>query len=139
LDLGRYFLERFLMKYKRQGPTNFSPEAEVRLTAYDWPGNVRELRNVVERIVVLGRGSTVLPEHLPREIAVAVAPTALPAEAGPRFELALPDEGISLEDVERQLIAQALTKASGNKTLAAKLLGMTYDSLRYQIKKFGLE
>jgi DNA-binding NtrC family response regulator len=139
MDLARYFLARFLVKYKRQGPTSISPEAEARLTAYDWPGNVREVRNVIERIVVLGRGSTVLLEHLPREIAGAVAQAAAPPGAGPRFELALPDEGISLEEVERQLIEQALAKTSGNKTLAAKLLGMTYDSLRYQIKKFGLE
>jgi DNA-binding NtrC family response regulator len=140
LALARYFLGRFLVKYKRQGPTDFSPEAEARLSAYDWPGNVREVRNVVERIVVLGRGQKVLPEHLPREIAGASA-SAPPAAAGAAkgFELLLPDEGLSLEDVERQLIEQALAKAGGNKTLAAKLLGMTYDSLRYQIKKFELE
>ncbi len=138
LVLARYFLGRFLTKYKRQGPTDFSPEAERRLTAYDWPGNVREVRNVVERIVVLGRGATVLPEQLPREISGASAPVA-PSGGGRGFEFTLPDEGLSLEAVERQLIEQALAKAGGNKTLAAKLVGMTYDSLRYQIKKYGLE
>ncbi|MCU0222523.1 MAG: sigma-54 dependent transcriptional regulator [Acidobacteria bacterium] len=139
LALARYFLGRFLVKYKRPGPTDFSPEAEARLSAYDWPGNVREVRNVVERIVVLGRGQKVLPEHLPREIAGASAAPAVAPGAAKGFELSLPDEGLSLEDVERQLIEQALAKAGGNKTVAAKLLGMTYDSLRYQIKKFALE
>ena len=135
--LARHFLGRFLAKYKRSGPTAFSPEAERRFTAYDWPGNVRELRNVVERIVVLGRGSTVLSEHLPREIAGSSGPAA---GAAPRpFEIVLPEEGLSLDEVERQLIEQALAKAGGNKTLAARLLHMTYDSLRYQIKKYGLE
>ena len=136
--LGRHFLGRFLAKYKRSGPTGFSPEAERRFIAYDWPGNVRELRNVVERIVVLGRGQTVLPEHLPREIGGAPGGPAVATGARP-FEFVLPEEGLSLDDVERQLIEQALAKTGGNKTLAARLLSMTYDSLRYQIKKFGLE
>ena len=51
----------------------------------------------------------------------------------------LPEEGINLDDLEKKLIMQALKKAAGNKTLAAKLLGLSYDSLRYQIKKFNLE
>ena len=53
--------------------------------------------------------------------------------------LTIPDTGLSLEEVERSLILQALEKAGQNKTAAAKLLGITYDSLRYQVKKFGLE
>ncbi|MEW6720418.1 MAG: helix-turn-helix domain-containing protein, partial [Thermodesulfobacteriota bacterium] len=53
--------------------------------------------------------------------------------------LSIPDAGLSLEEVEKTLIRQALEKAGGNKTVAAKLLGITYDSLRYQAKKFGLE
>jgi transcriptional regulator with GAF, ATPase, and Fis domain len=57
------------------------------------------------------------------------------AESG----ITIPDEGISLEKLERQLIIQALEKAGGNKTLAARLLDVSYDSLRYQIKKFGLD
>ncbi len=142
--VARHFLGRFTAKYRRQQPADFSPDAERLLVGYDWPGNVRELRNVVERVVVLGRSALVQPEHLPREIAGATAAAAALAAAGGGgagrpFEMVLPDAGISLEDLERQLIAQALQKAAGNKTVAAKLLGMTYDSLRYQIKKFNLE
>ena len=138
LVIARYFMERFVKKYKRAGPTEISQDAERMLVEYDWPGNVREVRNVVERIVVLGRSTTVLPEHLPRELAGS---PRTPAEElpGRSFEVALPDGGISLDEVEKQLIIQALAKAGGNKTLAAKLLGISYDSLRYQIKKFGLD
>ncbi|HEX9191566.1 MAG TPA: helix-turn-helix domain-containing protein, partial [Candidatus Deferrimicrobiaceae bacterium] len=104
--------------------------------SYRWPGNVRELRNIVERIVVLETEEIILPEHLPAEI---LKPRAREAEKGHAPGITIPDTGLSLEEVERNLILQALEKAKQNKTLAAKLLGITYDSLRYQVKKFGLE
>ena len=61
------------------------------------------------------------------------------AAAKPGPELTIPDAGLSLEEVEKNLIIQALKRAGQNKTQAAKLLGMSYDSLRYQVKKFRLE
>ena len=134
LLLAQYFLSFFAMKYNRAGPKRFSSDAERFLLSYRWPGNVRELRNVVERIVVLESCETVLPEHLPKEI---LYPKSSTAAAGPG--ITLPEGGLFLDEVERQLILQALERAAGNKTQAAKLLGITYDSLRYQIKKFGLE
>ena len=137
-ELARYFIGLFRAKYKRENPKDISVAAERRLADYEWPGNVRELRNVIERIVVLGRGPTVLPDHLPREI-VAPARDAPEAEARGGYQVSLPEQGLSLDEVERQLIMQALERAGGNKTLAAKLLGITYDSLRYQSKKFGLD
>jgi len=114
---------------------DFSPEAEELLAAYRWPGNIRELRNVIERIVVLENDELVLPEHLPAEILRRMERT----EGMPQPGLTIPDTGLSLEEVERSLIVQALEKTGQNKTQAAKLLGVTYDSLRYQVKKFGLE
>jgi DNA-binding NtrC family response regulator len=136
LPLAKHFLATFAAKYRRAPTTGFSPEVERLLRAYRWPGNVRELRNVMERIVVLQGGGVVLPEYLPKEI-LRLRRAAGPA--APVSGLVLPDEGLSLEDLERSLIEQALARAAGNKAHAAKLLGMTYDSLRYQIKKFGLE
>ena len=136
LLLAQYFLSFFAEKYNRAGPKNFSPEVEKLLLAYGWPGNVRELRNVIERIVVLESVETVLPEHLPKEI-LSRKGFGSPATSGSGFTL--PEAGLSLDDVEKNLILQALEKTGGNKTQAAKLLGVTYDSLRYQIKKFGLE
>jgi DNA-binding NtrC family response regulator len=136
LPLARYFLEFFSTKYNRSAIKGFSPEAEKLLLSYGWPGNVRELRNVVERIVVLESDEMVLPDHLPKEILFGKE-GARTVSAG--SGITLPDAGLSLDDVEKSLILQALEKTGGNKTQAAKLLGVTYDSLRYQVKKFGLE
>ena len=133
--LARHFLDHFSTRYGRKTLKDISPEADALLSSYRWPGNVRELRNVIERIVVLENGDRILPEHLPKEL--LQAESAAGASSDPAFTL--PDAGMSLDDLERNLIRQALGKAGNNKTVAAKLLGMTYDSLRYQIKKFGLE
>jgi len=135
LPLARHFLRHYSERYKGTGAMEFSPETEEILASYRWPGNVRELRNVIERIVVLENEEIILPEHLPAEIRKPRPRVEERAPAG----LTIPDTGLSLEEVERNLIVQALGKAGGNKTVAAKLLGITYDSLRYQVKKFGLE
>ncbi|MFZ2223358.1 MAG: sigma-54 dependent transcriptional regulator [Candidatus Deferrimicrobium sp.] len=133
--LVRHFLKDYSERYKKNGMKDFSPEAVDLLVAYRWPGNIRELRNVIERIVVLENDEIVRPEHLPAEIAHFRERSATKPAPG----MMIPDTGLSLEEVERSLIVQALEKAGNNKTLAAKLLGMSYDSLRYQVKKFGLE
>jgi len=133
--LARYFLTHYSRKYNKKTFKDISPEAEELLLPYRWPGNVRELRNVIERIVVLENAETILPEHLPKEILYP----ARAEDQTPGFDFTLPDSGLSLEEVEKDLILQALEKAGNNKTLAAKLLNISYDSLRYQVKKFGLE
>jgi len=135
LPIAQHFLATFTAKYSRPGPTGFSAEAAKILRGHDWPGNVRELRNTVERVVVLESGPAVLPEHLP-SIHRRSEPVAEP-DRGP--DITLPDCGLSLEDLESTLIVQALAKTGRNKAQAAKLLGMTYDALRYQVKKLGLE
>ena len=133
--LACHFLKDYSERYKKVGLKGFSPEAEELLVAYRWPGNIRELRNVIERIVVLENDEVVLAEHLPAEILHLKERAA----AKPSPVLTIPDAGLSLDEVEKNLIIQALEKAGQNKSQAAKLLGMSYDSLRYQVKKFGLE
>jgi len=135
LLLTRFFFDRFSTRYGRKASIEISPEAEQLLCDYSWPGNVRELRNTVERVVVLETSDVLLPEHLPKEI---LGKTRRTARRGAEL-ISIPDEGLSLEEVEKSLILQALEKAGGNKTRAAKLLNLTYDTLRYQIKKFGLD
>jgi DNA-binding NtrC family response regulator len=132
--LARHFLSRISAKYNKTMITGFSTDAEKLMLSYRWPGNIRELRNVIERLVVLESTEIILPEHLPKEITRQMA-ADVPLSDG----FLLPEEGINLDDLEKKLIMQALKKAAGNKTLAAKLLGLSYDSLRYQIKKFNLE
>ena len=138
--LAKSLVAEACRRFHRRIEPSITPEALSLLTEYRWPGNIRELRNVIERIVVLESGETVLPEHLPKEILNRLlADPSGTAGASTDARVRLPDAGLSLDDLERDLISQALLKARGNKTLAAKLLGLTYDSLRYQIKKFGLE
>jgi len=108
-----------------------SKEATALLTAYAWPGNVRELENVIERASVLSEGTELLPGDLPAAVREGTPKGAVPS----RF----PDTGLSLEQVERDMLAQALAKAGGNQTQAAKLLGLTRRRLGYRLQKFGLE
>lgn len=134
LVLARHFLMHYAGKYNNKAIKGFSPSAEETLSGYAWPGNVRELKNLVERIVVLESAEIVGPEHLPTWI------NAMPvSESSLHNRFVLPDTGISLDELEKDLIEQALVKAGKNKTLAAKLLNISYDSLRYSIKKFGLD
>jgi DNA-binding NtrC family response regulator len=133
--LARHFLSSFATKYNKKKLKGFSREAEKILLSYNWPGNVRELKNVIERIVVLESADMILPEHLPKEI----SNQSIPVSQMAKDRFVLPPTGLSLDELERDLILQALQKANHNKSQAAKLLNISYDSLRYQIKKFGLE
>lgn len=105
--------------------------AVSRLEAYDWPGNVRELRNVLERAVILSRSDTIGVEDLPPEIAQMAA--------GPSGSLfTLPEEGVDLAQLERDLVMQALQRSGGNQSAAARLLGIGRYALRYRMEKMGM-
>jgi len=133
LLLARRFLAMHGRRYGKSD-LDLSPEAEDALRGYGWPGNVRELRNVVEHAVLVATGTTIEPGHL----------SLSPGLVGPAREgstpgaFVLPDQGASLEDIERDLVVQALERASWNVTGAARLLGLSRDTLRYRIEKFGL-
>jgi transcriptional regulator with GAF, ATPase, and Fis domain len=107
----------------------FSAGAMRLLTSHHWPGNVRELRNVLERAVLLAEGRTLSADDL----RVIAPPEAL--DEGFR----LPRGGLVFEDLERELVRQALERAGGNQTRAATLLGMSRDQIRYRLQKFDLE
>ncbi|MGE5300840.1 MAG: sigma-54-dependent transcriptional regulator [Acidobacteriota bacterium] len=133
IPLARHFLSLFSRRYNKKTIKGFSSEAEALLEAYAWPGNARELKNLVERLVVLENAPEIVPEHLPNCLTDGGPPQ-------PRHsKFVLPSSGISLEDLEKDLIRQAMELAGQNKTNAAKLLNMSYDSFRYQIKKLGME
>jgi DNA-binding NtrC family response regulator len=132
IPLAMHHIEVFNKEFKKN-LKSISPEAEKLLLNYPWYGNARELRNVVERICILEETEIILPEHLPSEI-IDMAETE--SEEGASFDL--PSEGLSLKNVEKDLITQALKKADGNQTKAAKLLGISRDALRYKMQKFGL-
>ena len=117
----------------RRAP-RFAPSAERALRAHPFPGNVRELWNVVERAVILTDDDVLEAPDLGLTATTTPPPRAVVAGAW-----TLPDEGLSLEDLERDLVRQALAKAGGNKSQAARLLGLTRATLRYRIEKMGLE
>jgi len=111
-----------------------SPEALRALEAHDWPGNARQLRNVLERTVLLQDEDVIEVRSLPPEIAGARERARIAAGA-----FVLPSEGVDLEELERDLIRQALEQSGGNKSRAARLLGLSRDTLRYRVEKYGME
>ena len=100
------------------------------LQHYDWPGNVRELENVMERSLVLASGP-VLEEA---EVRLDMAPSRRSAPPG---ESGFLPPGMTLDEYERSLIREALRRAGGNKSQAARLLGLTRNALRYRLTQMG--
>ena len=129
--LAEYFLGKMTTALRRPA-RSIARETMAMLERYAWPGNVRELKNVIERAMILEEGAEILPAHLPDEL----KPGGRVLDLEPGFKL--PAGGIQLEDLEKDLIRQALEQARGNKTRAAELLGLTRDTLRYRVEKYGL-
>jgi transcriptional regulator with PAS, ATPase and Fis domain len=129
--LANFFLAHYNRKFKRR-MEGIAPDALRLMVAYDWPGNVRELRNALERAMILEDSSYITAASLPVTINHNLA------AAAPAISAVFPDDGISLEENERRLLAQALEKTGGNQTQAARLLRITRDTLRYKMKKFDL-
>ncbi|MBX7255152.1 MAG: sigma-54 dependent transcriptional regulator [Candidatus Hydrogenedentes bacterium] len=133
--LTKHFVQAQAEKMGR-GSFEVSPEAAEALQRFHWPGNVRELANVVERAVALCRGDRIEIGDLPPYIAEHMQE---PAEALKE----LPSDGLDLEayvaEIETNLIQQALQNTRYSQKRAAELLGLTARSLRYRLKKYGLE
>jgi DNA-binding NtrC family response regulator len=126
----------FLKKYAEQSGIpvkGISKPALKLLMNYSWPGNVRQLESVIERGVLMTENEQIEPEDLPAEVR---RDTAAP---GATLPFPFPPEGISFEDLERDLIMKAMERADGVIGKAAPLLGMTYKTLQYRLEKFGIE
>jgi len=124
------FAEHFRQRANERNGRNvegFAAAALERLTQYSWPGNVRELENVVEQAVVLVRGATIEAEDLPEEIS---------GDRGPQDVLRIA-VGTTLADSERELILETLRKVGGNKTQAAKILGIGVRTLYRKLDEYG--
>jgi len=106
------------------------------LEAYEWPGNVRELRNAVERCVLFSDGETFPERWLELPGREAAAPRSAEPE-GDRLTLPL-DGSLSLDEMEREILARALERSGGNLARAARLLGTTRQTLRYRVQKYRL-
>ncbi len=124
-------VEHFLTSLAPPGgkPKKMSPRATRLAMAYDWPGNVRELENAVQRAVVLSRGETIFPEHLPAKVQAE--------DAGDADEL--PPIGKTMRDVERDTIIQTLRETDGNRTHASRVLGISRRTLQNKIKEYEID
>jgi DNA-binding NtrC family response regulator len=121
----------FLEKYNA-GKKTFTPEATLMLMDYPWPGNIRELENTIERIVILAPGDEIGVADLPAEVRAG----SVSMSANPTF--VLPEQGCDLEEVEMELIRQALDRSGGSPGRAAKLVGLTPKTLEARMQRLGL-
>ncbi len=130
--LASFFIDYFNQELNRS-VRGLSREAQEATMEYDWPGNVRELRNVIERAILLESKDLILPEHLPGELLKGRAPHG--SILGSSWAEGMP---ISLKEAERRAIAEALSWAGGNKSKAARALGITRQTLRQKLKAYGM-
>ena len=128
--LAEHFLKRACERHKL-GELRMEREVFAALSAYSWPGNVRELENTVERMAVLTTGKTITVDDLPENV-------RQPPNYVANVLLELPPDGLSIEQVEREIIRQALEMHSGNQTRAARYLDITRSALIYRMQKYGL-
>jgi len=133
LVLARHFIREFNREFRKQ-TEGLAPEVERCFLNYSWPGNVRELKNVIERTMILENTERITTDQLPVELLSGEGGRRPPAgTAGIR----IPPEGLDIEEVEKELVRQALNMTGGNQTRAAKLLSLSRDAFRYRIQKFG--
>ena len=126
-----YFLKKHTKNTSRL-ITGLTAETRKLMIDYSWPGNVRQLESAIERAILLAEGDKITLEDLPTEVLHEVGPASEGA-------FKLPAEGINFEDVERNLITQAMEQTDYNITKAAKLLGLTFRTLQYRLEKFGIK
>jgi DNA-binding NtrC family response regulator len=128
-------IDYFLKKHTRNTSRlirGLTAETRKVMVDYSWPGNVRQLESAIERAILLCEGDEITVEDLPLEVRQDVRPAAEGA-------FRLPPEGINFEDVERNLIIQAMEQTDYNITKSAKLLGLTFRTLQYRLEKFGIK
>jgi DNA-binding NtrC family response regulator len=129
--LAMYFVRK-LAPELGSAVKEISPAAMDRLVAHAWPGNVRELENTIERSLVLTSGEVLEAA----DMRIEAPRTALPSNSA---QLPLLPEGETLEHWEQMMIREAMRRASGNKSQAARLLGLTRNALRYRLSQMGIE
>jgi DNA-binding NtrC family response regulator len=125
--LASFFVDHYNREFRKR-IRGLTPAAVTAFEKHAWPGNIRELRNTIERAMLLTNGDWIDASDLILTRATTVT-----------TDFALPPEGVNLEEVERQLLVQALERSHGNQTHAGQLLGINRDQVRYRIEKFHLQ
>lgn len=129
-ELAEHFLQQAAVMNK-QTPCKFSQDALTQLKHYHWPGNIRELKNVCSHVSTLLPGEVITKENLPQLVR-----EKNPASSDHGYTM--PEHGIDMEALEKDLLIQALGHSGGNKSRAAKLLGLSRDAFLYRLKKYNL-
>lgn len=131
--LASHFLRMACQEHHRP-PKELTPATLDRLTAQEWPGNIRQLRNVIERTALLSNKEQIEPDDL------ELGPhPGSDRPARKKYAVVLPEQGCDMEEIEQQLLLQALERTSWNQSRAAPLLNMTRDQVRYKMEKFHLK
>ncbi len=119
--------EFFVRKYATRGAPTISPEAQAQLRSYDWPGNVRELENVIEMAVILAEGEEITPDHLPVKVA-----------EGRPVEFALPQEQMSMEELEARYIEQVFRQTRFHKVKTSQILKISRKTLDRKLAQYNI-
>ena len=134
--LAKFFADQFSRKYNKP-EMYFEDGAMILLRDAHWPGNIRELRNVIERLVIRNRGDIITRAQVEN---VGLSQKATGAAGAPgNTNISIPDSGLDLEQVEQDLVVQALEKSGWNQKDAANLLKISVDRMNNRVKKYGLK
>ncbi|MBN1781928.1 sigma 54-interacting transcriptional regulator [bacterium] len=125
MEIASHFIHTFNLDFKKQ-VRGMNSEVKHMLRTHSWPGNVRELRNVIERAMIFTENKELLPGDI--QLTGQGTRTVSPA-------FSLPEDGLSFEQLEKQLLEQALERCRGNQSQAARLLKMSRDTFRYRLEK----
>ncbi len=136
-----YLVDHFIARYGRESGkpiTGITPDAQKKLMDFHWPGNVRELENIIERAVALSAGEIIDVEDIrldlsPAKPAYGLGSSTRGGDVGP-----FPPDGQTLEQFEDEIIKEAMRRTNGNKSQAARLLGISRNALRYRLSKMGV-
>jgi DNA-binding NtrC family response regulator len=131
-----HFIQRYSTQFRKK-VGEVSPDGMKLIMDYSWPGNIRELKNAIERAMILVDQDRIEVAHLPIRITDPNSTNPLPRASGTPL-VRLPSEGAGLEEIEKNLLEQALHYSHGNKTKASRLLKISRDTLRYKVKKHNL-
>jgi DNA-binding NtrC family response regulator len=131
--LTLFFMDKFNQRF-RKNFLKVSDDAKSLLMEHPWTGNVRELRNAIERVMLMEEGPEITKNHL--DFLTKTAPLSGEADS-PTWKI--PPAGVNLDEMNRDLIVQALQRCGGNRAQAAKLLGMSRPTMIYRIEKYGIK
>ena len=138
LLLAEHFLKKYNTEFKKN-IKGITPNVKAKLLEYKWPGNVRELKNAIERAVLFENGDFLSMRSLRIFGEPGIQRERITITPLNPLNLEIPIGGLSLTEIEQTLIKKAITRASGNKALAARLLNISRETLKYRIRKFKME